>query len=62
VTGAKWMLTIMAMRAGSDPNKRGLPQPPVSSQIGEQLFFKLWPIAAGNHRPLDDGKKVMQQL
>jgi hypothetical protein len=30
-------------------------------KIGEQLFFKLRPIASGNHRYFDDREKVMQQ-
>ena len=30
-------------------------------KIGEQLFFKLWPIASGNHGHFDDIEKVMQQ-
>ena len=29
-------------------------------KMGEQLFFKLWPIASGNHRHLDDTEKIMQ--
>ena len=30
-------------------------------KIGEHLFFKLRPIASGNHGHLDDAEKVMQQ-
>ena len=30
-------------------------------KMGEQLCFKLWPIASGNYRHLDDTEKVMQQ-
>ena len=30
-------------------------------KIGEHLFLKLWPIAAGNHGRFDDAEKVMQQ-
>ncbi len=30
-------------------------------KIGEHLFFKLWPIASGNHGHFDDAEKVMQQ-
>ena len=30
-------------------------------KMGEQLCFKLWPVASGNYRHLDDTEKVMQQ-
>ena len=30
-------------------------------KMGEQLCFKLWPIASGNYRHLNDTEKVMQQ-
>ena len=30
-------------------------------KMGEQLFFKLRPIASGNHGHFDDAEKVMQQ-
>jgi len=30
-------------------------------KVGEQLFFKLRPIASGNDRHFDDTEKVMQQ-
>ena len=30
-------------------------------KIGEHLFFKLRPIAAGNHGHFDNAEKVMQQ-
>ena len=30
-------------------------------KIGEQLLFKLRPIASGNHGHFDDAEKVMQQ-
>ena len=30
-------------------------------KIGEQLFFKLWPTASGNHGHFDNTEKVMQQ-
>ena len=28
-------------------------------KMGEQLCFKLWPIAPGNYRHLEDTEKVM---
>jgi len=30
-------------------------------KMGEQLRSKLWPIASGNYRHLDDTEKVMEQ-